>query len=619
VAKRSFARDFINRPAWEESLRMLAEAIGQAIGEESDHNSLATAKQLIELTVDVDPIFAADLARLCGDRVWQEVRGLVSERLRSWRADTDDHHKQCALAGMLASGSPDFSDVLLPLLTSHDQQVRLRAYRAWHEFHVSSLGPDWNGIVGAWNEDCRADFVGEVGRQRQAAHIIEQLALRDPSREVRVSAAKALFFAGAPENLRRVLNALDDAAFQEIVRTGMLDRPPSDLKARALSAYGALLDKTQAPLARIGIMLSMLELGERRAQDDIFGELTRLPSAAISNDQQWSLRSVLELLRKKDPERVSQWVVDRIINSPLSGSHWLAFVTSLSEAQRQLLLGQITGRELSPIEMHRLADLAAAADTELCRSLFSEARAIESRLASLSPDAQERPRLAAICRQIQDFLRKAPARIALAGVLAALSSQPAPTEYELLVDTFGSVGDQDFDLRALLDDELRRRVRGYLMAGMPWVLNREDYSGNLKAVVATTLARIGEPEDLDVLTQLIRADIQRRRIGLAVRLRGDRGPIGNGAAMSYSNWHVRAVCRLGPEVAEALLIELLKEQEYEQDAARGLLLLARRSAPSPEPPIPLKPRDYSRIWVARAESEPSGFDEERRRRSADAI
>ena len=390
----------------------------------------------------------------------------------------------------------------------------------------------------------------------------------------------------------------------------------ANLRARVLSAYNAFLAKTEAPLARIGIMLSMLELGERCVQEGIFGELTSIPSAAISNDQQWFLRSVLEILRKTYSERVGQWVVDRIINGSLSGSHWLAFVASLSEGQGQLLLEQITGRELSPIEMHRLTDIAAAGDTELCRHLFSEACAIESRLASLAPSAHERPRLAAICRQIQDFLRKAPARIALAGILAALSSQPAPTEYELLVETFGSVGDQDFDLRAQLEDELRRRVRRYLIAGIPWVLDEDDYSGNLKAVVATTLARVGKAEDIELLRQLIRADIQRRRVALAARLTGDRGPIGNGAAMSYSNWHVRAVCRLAPELAEGLLIELLKEQEYEQDAARGLLHLAGRPTRSPESPIPLKPRDYTRIWVARAEREPSRFDEQCRRRSA---
>jgi hypothetical protein len=619
AATSAFARDFINRPAWEVSLRMFAEELGQEIGQRSGHESLETAKQLIGSTLKVDPIFAADLSRLCGDRLWQEVGPAISERLRLWRTDPDSHHQQCALAGMLASGAPDFSDILLPLITNRDQQVRLRTYRAWHQFHVSSLGSNWKELVGTWDEDWRADFVGEIGRQRQATDAIEVLALEDPSARVRLSAAQALFFAGAPESLRRVLNGLDEALFQDLVRKGFLDSPPSDLRSRVLAAKRALLATAETPLARIGIMLSMAELGERCAPDDLFVELASVPSTTISNDQQWSLHSVLETLRKIDPVRVSQWVGDRIISGALSGSHWIVFVTSLSESQCQLLLDQIMRREVGPIEMHRLVELAAAANTELCSHLFLEGCAIESRLAPLEPNASERPRLATISRQIRDFLRKAPVQVAFAGILAALSSELVPTEYEFLVETFGSVGDEDFDLKAQLDGELRGRTRAYLLAGVSWVLGQHDYSGNLKAVVATALARIREPEDINVLRQLILADINRRRIGQEARLRGDRGPIGNGAVMSYSNWHIRAVCQLGPEGAEALLIELLKEQEYEQDAARGLLSLARTPARARETPIPLKPRDYARIWDARAERQPSGFDEERRHRSADVI
>jgi hypothetical protein len=618
-AHSEFTHKFINQPAWEESLRMLAEEIGQAIVPQAGDQNLEAAKRLITLTIGVDPIFAADLSRLGGDTLWQEVRGTVSDRLRSWRADADDHHKQCALAGMLACGAPDFSDVLIPLLSDRDQQVRLKTYRAWHEFHVSSLGADWSAMVRAWDEDHRRDFVGELGRQRQATPIVEQFAVGDQSQEVRVTAVQALFFAGAPESLRRALNALDDASFQAIVRRGMLDRPPSDLRTRVVYAYRAILAATETSLERIGIMLSILNLGETGIQDQIFNEIACIPSASISNDQQWALRYVVERLSKIDRERVSRWAMDGIINGPLYGGHWLAFITSVSEAQRQALFEQLTGRELSPIAMQRLADLAPAADRELCHLLFTEACAVESRLASLPPNVQERPPLAAICRQIQGFLRKAPAPIALGGILAALSSEPNPTEYELLVDTFGSVGDEDFDLRPQLDDGLCRKVRGYLMAGIHWVLSQEDYSGNLKAVVATTLARIGEAEDVKVLTQLIRADIERRRVGLAARATGDRGPIGNGATMSYSNWHVRAVCRLGPELAEALLLKLLNEPEYEQDAARGLLQLARKPAPTAELPIPMKPPDYASIWNSRQATQPFGFDEEIRRRSADGI
>ena len=269
---------------------MLAEDIGRAIVEGSAHNELSTAKQLIELALKVDPIFAAELSRLCGDVVWREVRQAVADRLRLWRVDPDKHHRQCALAGMLASGSPDFSDVILPLLTSHDQQSRLRSYRAWREFHVSSLGPDWRHVVAAWKEDCRVDFVREVARKRHTAHIAEEFALTDPSPKVRAAAVRALFWVGAAERLRRVLDALDDATFQDVLRTGMLDRLPVELRARALSTYRSLLDNTQDPLTRVRILVAVRELGEEESDRKHPGTncLVLLPSESATTTSGFS-------------------------------------------------------------------------------------------------------------------------------------------------------------------------------------------------------------------------------------------------------------------------------------------------------------------------------------------
>ena len=47
-------------------------------------------------------------------------------RLRQWYDVPDARHKQCALAAMLATGSDDFKDVVVPLLTDPNDQVRLR-------------------------------------------------------------------------------------------------------------------------------------------------------------------------------------------------------------------------------------------------------------------------------------------------------------------------------------------------------------------------------------------------------------------------------------------------------------------------------------------------------------
>jgi hypothetical protein len=105
------------------------------------------------MALSVDPVFAAELARLCGEGVWTKVRSTVDERLRSLYASPTEQYRNCALAGMLASGSSDFRDVIEPLLSSDNQQVSLGAYRRWGEFYVSSLGSGWRDKVSSWKEE----------------------------------------------------------------------------------------------------------------------------------------------------------------------------------------------------------------------------------------------------------------------------------------------------------------------------------------------------------------------------------------------------------------------------------------------------------------------------------
>jgi len=318
TARRKFTRDYINHPAWEEPLRMLAEEVGQYAREHGkDPEILAQAQCLIEMTLDVDPVFAADLSRLCGEKAWREVGRLVSERLRAWYADADDRHRRCALGAMLASGSKEFADVILSLLTSDDEQVRLRTYRAWTQFHVSSLDPDWRSIVAAWTEDQRANFAGELAMNPNAAGVGEDLARTDPSLKVRIAAIHALRFAGAFERLDHTLHALDDSTLEELMRNRTLDYVPDDLKPRALEVNEKLLEKTQPVMQRIAILMDAVEIGGQGTADKIKNELVGIRDAGIRYDDQWFLKSVLEFLRRTHSEWISHWLIDKILELSL--------------------------------------------------------------------------------------------------------------------------------------------------------------------------------------------------------------------------------------------------------------------------------------------------------------
>jgi hypothetical protein len=162
-------------------------------------------------------------------------------------------------------------------------------------------------------------------------------------------------------------------------------------------------------------------------------------------------------------------------------------------------------------------------------------------------------------------------------------------------------------------------LRAYLLKGVPVMLQQNDFSGNLKGDFASALARVGEAEDLAILHQLIQSDIERLRKGRDARAKGDRGKLGNGASMSYSNWHTRALARLDPDHADSVLLELLKVPEYERDAAGTLVQLARTPEPQKLVNTFGRKRNYSEMWDARGKLQPARFNEERRTRYAEAI
>ncbi|MFZ2357681.1 MAG: hypothetical protein WAW67_07690, partial [Candidatus Omnitrophota bacterium] len=223
----------------------------------------------------------------------------------------------------------------------------------------------------------------------------------------------------------------------------------------------------------------------------------------------------------------------------------------------------------------------------------------------------------AIIRQLQDLFRAMPSDVAVSGMLARLSSEFNPEEHRVAVELLGRIGDTGSDLRSQLLDGLRQAIRTYLKGGVSTVLSQDDFNGSLKSELATALARVGDPEDMVDLNKLIQADIERMRRGLEARRKGDRGPIGNGAVMSYSNWHVRAVECLDSKGAEDVLLRVLCESEYEQDAAKALIRLARIS--NPETQHAFKKINYRSLWEARSGRLKSNFDEDRRCRYASAI
>jgi hypothetical protein len=614
--KREFAKQYVNKPAWEEPLRMVAEEIGVRSAEKSgDLDVVRAGKRLIEMALSVDPIFAGEISRLCGQLVWKEIRNIVGERLRSWYGVVDESHRQCALAGMIASGSDDFIDIILPLLTSGDQQVRLRTYRAGTEFHLSSLGPEWRNIVKGWKEDARIEFVSEVTWHRWMPEIVEDFALSDPSPRVRAAAVQALSWVGSGHDIGKLLEALDEEAFNQAVQKMDAEDIPLSLHSRALALYQKLLSESKDPLSRLRFLIKAAELGETDIAEKTKHELITLPCGKIDDAGEYVIKPAINIVRKTDPQWVSYWVAGRIVDGSLWRESWITLVTSIPGDMKETLLQKVGGEDLQHTHTRQIGVLAAIADPSLAEAIFSKLCAVRRSISDPRDPANEAKW--AIIRQLEDLLRSLPPNITVAGLSNPFAREFDAIEFTVVIHAFSTVGRDEPDLRSLLQDDLRQSLRRYLKNGLNFVLRQDDFSGEMKADLASALARVGKPEDMPDLAQLIKVDIERVRRGRAAWVRGERSEFANGGLMSYANWHVRALASLDSWSAEAVLLDALNEPEYESEAASALVRLARTR--NTEEPFSFKPRDYSVVWEARAGRRPSEFDEERRRRYATAI
>jgi hypothetical protein len=600
AADQAFAASYINKPMWEEPARMVAEEIRLAIEANgaSNKDAIGSGVRLIRLALRVDPILAADLSRLCGPAIWDAVSAEVGKVLRDWYDVDDVHHRQLALAAMLAAGYDDFADILVPLFTDKDRQVRVRAYEAGDAFYPTSLGTDWRRAVESWDEEARADFVYEVSHRGLSADIGESFAMNDPSAKVRQRAIQDLCWIGATDALTRVTDSLGDAALESALPAFIPETVSGALRPRIVAANRRALAHDTKQLDRIRRLLRGVEFGDDAAED----LMTALNALAPPLDQYaaHAVGEALKIVKKHDQVWASAWVTSKLLDGTLSGEHWRPFIIHAPQEQADDLIDRLATRELQFREASAVRIiLLASATPALAAQIFGKLWDVQR-----SASAGGAQPLAWKClSQLRELIRAIPIEIAVAGVIPSLAGEFDAAAFEGLVEIYGLINASTEELPSALPEPLRQSLRRYLKESISKILSGDLFDDSTRSHAAIALARFGDPEDLADLRRLIDADIVRQNT------RSNR--------TTYSNWYVQALLSLDAPDVDVALLELLREPKYERDASRGLLRLA--ASPNAERPWLGNRTDFEAIWSARDGTRPTGFDEVRANRYARAI
>lgn len=587
-----FTADYVNDPAWAEPLRMIAETFAEQTGNSgTDKRNARAAGKLVEMALAVDLVFAGELARLCGATVWNEVRTAVGERFRAVYAMRDGQFRQYALAAMLATGADDFGDIILPLLSGQDGQARLSTYRLWLDIQVSSIGSNWRDRVRGWSDEARADFVSELLHHRVDDEIAS-FAAEDATIVVKKAAVSSLMWTGSDDALTRVLESMDAQDFEEVARKNA-SHMPAALRSKTIEAMRKFVENTTDHSARLRTTLDLIEFGQLGLDDVVKDAMAALTSRHMGNLRSHYVQPALEHLRKVDPVWTSDWVARQVAEGALyEHEYWLPFATAIPDSLVENYLQRL---ETEAFENRHfggmIAIIATHSDANLAARVFVKLRDLWRKV-NAEPGVQHEVEWRVI-RQLGALFRGLSGDIAAAGILSSVTTDNF-LDIKVAADLLSRVARADIEPISIADEGLKARLRAYLISSVDLVLRQDDFNGEEKANLASSIAQVGKPEDMAELVRLIHADIARARRGRAARSAGDSGPLGNGGIMSYAGWHIAAVMHLDSG-AEQVLIDLLPEPEYLSDAAAAM---ARDFVTKPEGTFG-RTFSYDLMWAAR--------------------
>ncbi len=576
--ERAFAlrADYLNRPSFEASLLTVAEAIGAGTEWINTRIGIEEAgRLLVEQALQVDALFAASLARLCGERVWVEVGPQLGTLFRGWMAVPNETRRRYGLACILATGSAEFSDLLVPLVTDDDQQVSLRAYRALGHFYPSSLGDNWRELVAGWEDEQRTTFVEEVVQASGLPEVAEDFALNDPSERVRVAAMRALDWMGSTARLERVGEGLTDETLSAaVLNVFRVESVPESLRPRVLEAVGRRLTDGGTSAARVRLATMAAQLSDSEIAT-LKGEVRGLSTAEVRGLNDYVVEAALTVLQGADPTWSADWIAQQVADGGLYGDRWIRRATGISSRLLKSLLERALTKDIERgDERGTLPLLAQLADKKVSGEVCRELIRMEAEGHRGWSD-EVRDERSAILRQLKGLARALPPQLLADAMLGAVSKPPRLDELRGVLDVIGVLGDEWGELRAGIAPRTRDSLRSFLADSVPVVLTDDDHFGSLKASLALAIGRLGDPKAVELIEQLIEADIERVREGLEARRAGERGGLANGATTTHASWYTRALTWLGEEVAAPRLILLLDEIEYEEAAASALSELVR--------------------------------------------
>ncbi|WP_426051452.1 hypothetical protein [Brevundimonas sp. SL161] len=214
IARHRLKTDILDQRPWTEAILFAVERASR--GDAARKTAVADA---ILAAFEVDPLLAAEMIYRATDAVWTTVAKPIRSFVDHWH--TPDRLGR-VVGFMIATGRPEFGDLLWPVLTHEDDQVHLAALRMIEPFRPSVFGADAADRIAALPKAVRRHVLAEIAANggMDGLDLATAIAVRDQDAEVQATVIEALAFRRADRHVTEILRTAGDPTYDLIARKG---------------------------------------------------------------------------------------------------------------------------------------------------------------------------------------------------------------------------------------------------------------------------------------------------------------------------------------------------------------------------------------------------------------
>ena len=209
-ARKRMREEVLDKPSWEELILFACDRLSRA----GAHGVHAVAAAVDE-ALGIDPLLAAAMLDRAADAVWMRLCEPVLRFIRRWHTPGAFDR---AVRFMVASGKPEFAEVIWPLASNTDDQIQFETFRAVDRFRPSVLGPDREARLRALPAPQRKLALAEIASNSgfDGMELAAALAVVDPDPEVVVAVVTELAFRRSDRHVNSIMQSAPDAVWKAL-------------------------------------------------------------------------------------------------------------------------------------------------------------------------------------------------------------------------------------------------------------------------------------------------------------------------------------------------------------------------------------------------------------------